>query len=330
MTQPVYPQVKNHPNLPSPRGVVLEVLRLAQSDDTGLNEIARVIETDPALAGRLLKVVNSAALNPGHSIASIRQAAAMLGLRAVTHLALAFTLLEDYRKGAGPLDLSTYWSSSLGRAAAMRRLAMRLADCGPEEAFTCGLLSGIGWLALVCVFPERYPLRDVAPENETFATHLERERRVLGIDHVALTAELMDDWHLPPTFAAAVRFLPGGPGGDGGKGKGAAGYGPMLRVAFDVADVLVSKTVGQEFLTVLMHRAQALGIEPLDFIEMFDQIGEDWRTAGRIFAVQTRNTLSLPELYALAQRRQQGLVDRDSRISAESGAGGQLAGAGLR
>lgn len=330
MTQSVYTEVKNHPNLPSPRGVVLEVLRLAQSDETGLNEIARVIETDPALAGRLLKVVNSASLNPGHSIASIRQAAAMLGLRTVTHLTLAFTLLEDYRKGAGPLDLSTYWSSSLARAAAMRRLAMRLADCGPEEAFTCGLLSGIGWLALACVFPDRYPFRDVAPENEALATHLERERRVLGIDHVTLTADLMDDWRLPAAFAAAVRLLPGEPVGEGGKGSGAAGYGPMLRVASDIADVLVSKTVAQQFLTTLMHRAQVLGIEPLDFIEIFDQIGEDWRTAGRIFAVQTRNTMSLPELYALAQRRQQGLVECNSRISTESEAGGQLAGAGRR
>jgi two-component system cell cycle response regulator len=46
--------------LPTPKGVALAVLELSQRENVTLGEIARVVQTDPALSGRLIKLANTA------------------------------------------------------------------------------------------------------------------------------------------------------------------------------------------------------------------------------------------------------------------------------
>ena len=46
-------------NLPSPKGVALELLRVVASEETTAEDLAKVIETDPAISARLLKAVNA-------------------------------------------------------------------------------------------------------------------------------------------------------------------------------------------------------------------------------------------------------------------------------
>jgi two-component system cell cycle response regulator len=46
--------------LPSPPGVGMEILRITGNEECSVDELARVIQSDPALTGRLLQVANSA------------------------------------------------------------------------------------------------------------------------------------------------------------------------------------------------------------------------------------------------------------------------------
>ncbi len=57
-----YEQIKAHPELPSPTGVALAILDLAKSEDCDIHELGRVVESDPAIASRVLRYVNSAAV----------------------------------------------------------------------------------------------------------------------------------------------------------------------------------------------------------------------------------------------------------------------------
>ena len=46
-------------NLPSLPTVAVEILRLAKQDNTSADDLAAVIQNDPALTGKMLKMVNS-------------------------------------------------------------------------------------------------------------------------------------------------------------------------------------------------------------------------------------------------------------------------------
>ncbi len=198
--------------LPSPTGVGLLILQLTQGDDYAIGEITRVIQSDPALSGRILKLANSSLRGGYEPARAVNEAAMRLGVRTVRNLALGFTLVNGHRSGACQgFDYDTYWSHSLASAVAAQKLAERLGQAAPAEAFTCGLLSGIGRLALASIHPDSY------------ASVLERARRerldlvqceleAFDVDHRELGAALLDDWKLPAHFGFAVSAFdaPGG------------------------------------------------------------------------------------------------------------------------
>ena len=74
--------LKLNGQLPSPKGVALAILEICRRDDATTAEIAKVVQTDPALSGRLIRQANSVA-NGGRSVASVPEAILRVGLGAV-------------------------------------------------------------------------------------------------------------------------------------------------------------------------------------------------------------------------------------------------------
>lgn len=87
-----YARIKATQQLPTPAGVALEVLRLAELDDATVDQIGEVIARDPALTGRFLKLVNSPICAQRKRVGSIQRAVGLLGIRTVKSLALGFSL----------------------------------------------------------------------------------------------------------------------------------------------------------------------------------------------------------------------------------------------
>lgn len=299
-----YQSLRENPDLPTPRGIALEILRLARQPETSIHDVASVIQMDPGLASRLIKAVNAPAMGVGRSVSSIPQAASLLGLRAVMHLALGFCIVGDAREDAPwGYSFQRFWATSLGAATAMRCLTSWIRDYSAEEAFTFGLLSRIGEMGLSCVMKERYSLamRCVAENDE--AAVLRAERQAFGVDHIQLSADLMADWGLPPVVCDAVRAESEGTliaEPEIAERKRSA-LGRVLLIAVSVGRVLGQRTVGRDCLKNLIRNAQAAGVDPLEFIELFDAIAEDWRDAGKLFAVTTSSVPSIPELYSQAR-----------------------------
>ncbi len=167
-------QLRESKRLPSPSRVTLEVIRLSQSETTSMADITRVIETDPALAGELLKYANSSLLGNSPPVVSIHRAATRLGLNNVVNLALGFSLLSRNQAGnCRNFDYPRFWSRSLAQAVAARSIAEIQGKHDPEELFVCGLLSHVGELALASVYPVEY---GKILEQETEPDHLESPR----------------------------------------------------------------------------------------------------------------------------------------------------------
>jgi len=301
---PIFERLRGHEHLPSPKGVAIEVLRLARREDTNLHQIASAIQADPALTARLLKAVNCPALGVGRSIGSLQQAAMLLGLRAVMHLALGFSILEEHRQGrCSHFDYARFWSSSLGRAVSATRLARFLDDAVPEESFVSGLLSQIGRLALASVHPEIYAELLVQASTSEQGSVSQAEQQAFGISYAELSAEMMLDWGLPLETCEAVR-LHMAPVELAAHRSIAQTQAGILHVAALVGELLAQRVSGKDLLTDVIHQAQRLGVEPLEFIDIFDMMAEDWRQAGRVFSIPTSEVPSLPELYCQANRAQ--------------------------
>jgi two-component system, cell cycle response regulator len=201
-----FDELKATGQLPSPTGVAMQILKLAQSEDVGVAEVSRLVQGDPALTGRLLKLVNSALYAGSRQITSVSDAVARIGLKTVWQVALAFSVITNYRRGrCRKFNYDDYWSHSLASAVAAQRMARSSGIAQPEEAFTCGLLSQTGRLALTCTFPEAYSnVIDAARGDESDL--LELEQKTFALDHRELTGAILQDWGLADIWFTAARF----------------------------------------------------------------------------------------------------------------------------
>lgn len=94
-----YEKIKEAGTLPSPTGVALEILRLASDENATLEAMTAVVESDPALAARMLRVANSPFAGVARRIASVSVAVRLLGMRTVKNLALGLSLVANNRSG---------------------------------------------------------------------------------------------------------------------------------------------------------------------------------------------------------------------------------------
>jgi len=308
MDRAVYERIKKTKGLPSPTGVALQILRLAQDDTSTVEAVARAVEKDPAVASRLLALVNSPLAGLSRQVASVSRAVALVGIRAVTQLALGFSLVSNNRKGAcAAFDYGLFWSESLATAVAARHLAHHLKCFPPDEAFTCGLLSQVGRLALATAFPESYSDALKVATTDDPNDLCEIERAVFGIDHCAIGGAMMADWHMPGLFCDAVRIQLNPESGAVAPESRAALFARVLQLAGAIAGILPRSTAQQETLSNLVIGAHRLGIELSIYHEVFDSISQEWHEAGAIFSVSTRSVPPFADIYSEATRSRAAL-----------------------
>ena len=87
--------------LPSPPGIALRLLKLRDNLGAGLDAASEVISLDPALAARILKIVNSAFYGLRHDVNTITHAVTLLGADRLYSVALSFSLFDGLRKFGG-------------------------------------------------------------------------------------------------------------------------------------------------------------------------------------------------------------------------------------
>ncbi len=292
--------LKTSDQLPSPKGVALAVLELSQRDNVTLGEIARVVQTDPALSGRLVKLANTAS-RIARPVVSVQEAVVRQGMSSVRQLALGFSLLDQYREGGcEAFDYQAYWSHSLLMALTMQALGERVRIAASDEMFICGLLAQVGQLALATTYPEIYStvvLRSQADGKQTLAAH---ERTHLETDHTELGSVLLGDWGIPKAFIRPIAQyedagLPQFP-----QDSRSTSLTLMLRLAHHLADIGLAETdVRPTLARDWMARATELDI-PLETSGSFiDEVIASWRDWGMLLNIPTE---SLPSFSEMAQR----------------------------
>ena len=290
-----FEELKEGGLLPSPKGVSLSVLEMTRRPDASIGDLTRLVQMDPAMAGRVLRYANAARGGSLRHIASLRHAVTFLGLFRVRQIALAFTLIDQYRTGRCPaFDYTEYWSTSLAAGIAAQQLAAQ-AHCPPDECFTCGLLAGVGRLALATVFPIDYArlLHNGGTPQEIAG----EEQARFGIDHATLSAEMLLAWGLPDIFTTAVRHHEDPGGAPFAPGSRAHTLTAVLHFAMRIGQLLnLDEARRWDKVPGLYHSAAQLGIEAGDVPALIERTMINWQDWARDLNLPTR---TYPDLHAL-------------------------------
>ena len=188
--------------LPTPDGVAVAIMEAWEDDSTTVQQLARLVQTDPALSGRVLKLANSAAMGY-RPVASVPEAIVRVGMQTVGQLAVAFSLIGREVNVACPaFDHQKYWSRCLLMAVISRQLGAATRLAPPDDLFACGLLARIGVLALVSVYPEAY--NEILEQGHADIIALEKE--TFGVDHNEVSEAMMLSFSVPRALAEPARF----------------------------------------------------------------------------------------------------------------------------
>ncbi|MEW6313826.1 MAG: diguanylate cyclase [Pseudomonadota bacterium] len=284
--------------LPSPTGVALEVMRLLKKKDVTLQEVARVIKADPALAGRIIKAANAAHGGGLRPIASVPDALAVTGLATVRRLALGFSLISSHSTGkCAAFDYGEFWSRSLATAIALQMLTLRTGATAAEEVFALGLLAQIGRLALATLYPEKYAdlLRswDGASLQELAAL----ERTAFNMDHNELTAAMLADWGFPQVLIDPAHHHEAPE--DGKFVDGSRTW--LLAHSLFCASLLAKACLSAEqerrtMLPKLFLLGSRLGFETEAMTALMDQVVVEWQEWGKFLHVRTEALRSYADL----------------------------------
>ncbi len=130
--------------LPSPKGVALSIIRLLQRDDFRISDLVQLVQSDPAIAGRILYFANAAAFGRSRPIVSLQRAIVALGSFRVRDLVIGLSVMHSHRSGlCVEFDYEKFWGHSLATGIACQELA-HFAQIASEELFTIGLLARVG------------------------------------------------------------------------------------------------------------------------------------------------------------------------------------------
>ena len=199
-------QVTDLPALPQ---AGLKLMRLMEDPDGNAHDVVKVVETDPTLSAKLLRICNSAAFGVRQRVNSVEQAVFVRGFAEVQRLAVALSfggVMSKPLDGYG-IDGETFWMHSLRVALGAESLARSAAqfknDC--SAAYTAGLLHDIGKLVLSSALNKELSsaIHDMIDSDQ--CTRLQAEKCVLGVDHAEVGASLLEKWQLPACLVEAVR-----------------------------------------------------------------------------------------------------------------------------
>lgn len=191
--------------LVSPPTTYTQLNSLINDNQASTDQISQVINTDPGLATRLLKIVNSPYYGFPSQISTISRAITIVGTSELTQLVLATSVINAF-KGI-PEDLikmKDFWRHSIACAITASIVAKECKIAATEQFFIAGLLQNIGSLVLYQTVPE---LAKEAITSALFGseTIYEAEQRLLGFDHAEVGEALAIKWRLPTALIETIR-----------------------------------------------------------------------------------------------------------------------------
>lgn len=304
--------------LPSPSAIGVRILQLLRDDDYDAAELARIIQTDPALAGRILKMANSVRLGGARPITAVTDAVVRLGLNTVRNLALGFSLLSTHRNGrCHAFDYSRYWSESLARAIAAQALAGELRIVAPNEAYICGLLAGVGRLALATVHPESYSGILSRTGDEAPIELADAEQTAFAIDHGEVTYSMMRDWQIPEMLCSAAADYWRSPRYDQPLPPELQALHNLVRLAATIAAILVeAPTQAAAHWPLVESLARRLGLALDEMPGLCDRIARQWHEWLAMLGFEGRPPESFQVVREQAAQRLDTPSDEASAIDA--------------
>lgn len=185
---------------------VQRILELTRDVNSTPKDLVEVIDKDPVVTVKVLKVVNSAYYSLPKQITSIGHAVVYLGFNTIKNLALSIAAIGMMPKSnASGFDVQQYLLHSLATAGLAKQLAMKMDDADPMDCFIGGLLHDFGKVVFAQFMPNEFRTALQDSQENNIPLHLALQKAI-GVDHFVVGAMLVEKWRFAPQLIETIRF----------------------------------------------------------------------------------------------------------------------------
>ncbi len=197
----VFQKIGDVSSLPTRAG---EIIALAQDPNADAEDLIGVIRSDPAIAMRIMRTVNSSYLGIREAVADLKQAVMLLGFHEIRNIAMSSYVAPLFRETSGYRNYTRegLWSHMVSTGMVAQEIARISRRVNPQEAYLAGLLHDIGFVMIDQYLhkPFRRIIDELTPERPAYQV----EHDTIGFDHSELGEYVAVKWKLPVHLTDAI------------------------------------------------------------------------------------------------------------------------------
>lgn len=187
---------------------VQQVMSLTSNINSSPKQLVKVIDCDPVLTMKLLKVANSAYFGLSRDIRSIHHAVVYMGFNTVRHVAIAIAAVGVLgQQNEAGFEMDDFLLHSLCTAVLTRSLArsLHIKEIDAANFFVAGLLHDIGQVVFAQFQPDTYREVLALARDKQIPLYM-AEEQLLTATHMEMGAMLGEHWRLPASLVDAIRM----------------------------------------------------------------------------------------------------------------------------
>lgn len=188
---------------------VQAILDLTRDVNCTPKDLVQVIDKDPVVTVKILKVVNSAYYSLPRQITSINHAVVFLGFNTIKNLALGIAAIGMLPKSnSAGFDVQQYLLHSLATASIAKELGGKVDGADPMDCFIAGLLHDFGKVVFAQFMPAEFKKALDASQKDGSSLH-KALRQTIGVDHTVVGGMLVEKWRFAPHLVETIQNMHG-------------------------------------------------------------------------------------------------------------------------
>jgi len=183
--------------LPALPEAALKIRQVINQASVGTSEIIQIVQTDPMLSARLIKVANSPLYGTWREIKTVRDAVRRLGLETTRGLSFSLSVKQLFHARSSMIkqQLKQMYDESIQVSSLAYVITRKRAkNLDPEQALLAGLLARLGVI----------PILKYVDENPGLVSSADMLNKSLANLNVPISRLIFDRWNFDEQFLSVV------------------------------------------------------------------------------------------------------------------------------
>ena len=199
--------IKTIPPMPD---IFIKIENLAHDPKATAADYGTILEFDPGITARILRMSNSALYSFKRKIKTVKDAVSLMGTREILSL-VRLACITGGLKSSPEVEtmIREIWEHSACCSITAKILYKNTEICKQEnledDLFIGGIIHDIGKIIIWDYFPETYMMFRLNPDVSPYPRPEEEERH-LGTTHSEVGMELANHWKIPETFSEVIGY----------------------------------------------------------------------------------------------------------------------------